>query len=40
MSGINACIVTCFMSNINMKTVGLQRSVVEKYNKSVFKLYY
>jgi hypothetical protein len=30
----NACIITFFMNNIDMKSVGLQRSVVEKYNKS------
>src|ERR1017187_7198847 len=30
----NVCIITFFMNNIDMKSVGLQRSVVEKYNKS------
>jgi hypothetical protein len=30
----NACIVSFFMNNIDMKTVGLQRDVVEKYNIS------
>lgn len=32
----NACIVSFFMDNINPKTVGLQKSVVEKYNKSKY----
>ena len=32
----NACIVSFFMDNIDMKTVGLQKSVVEKYNKSKY----
>lgn len=31
---MNPCIVSFFMDNINMKTVGLQKSVVEKFNKS------
>lgn len=31
---MNPCIVSFFMNNIDMKTVGLQKSVVEKYNKS------
>lgn len=31
---MNPCIVSFFMGNIDMKTVGLQRSVVEKFNKS------
>jgi len=36
----NACIITFFMSNIDMKTVGLQKSVVEKYNKSKYPHYH
>ena len=32
----NACIASFFMDNIDMKTVGLQKSVVEKYNKSKY----
>lgn len=31
---MNPCIVSFFMDNIDMKTVGLQKSVVEKFNKS------
>lgn len=34
---MNACIVSFFMNNIDMKTVGLQRSVVEKYNPNKIK---
>ena len=34
MSERNPCIVSFFMDNIDMKTVGLQRSVVEKFNKN------
>lgn len=36
---MNPCIVSFFMSNIDMKTVGLQRSVVQKYNRSGVKHY-
>ena len=36
---MNPCIVSFYMSNINMKTVGLQRSVVEKFNRSRVKHY-
>ena len=36
---MNPCIVSFFMNNINMKTVGLQRSVVEKFNRSNVKHY-
>lgn len=35
----NPCIVSFYMNNIDKKTVGLQRSVVEKYNKSKVKHY-
>src|ERR1035441_2433212 len=35
----NAAIVTFFMNNIDMRSVGLQRSVVEKYNKSKYPHY-
>jgi len=31
---MNPCIVSFFMNNVDMKTVGLQRSVVEKFNRS------
>lgn len=33
---INACIVSYFMSNINEKTVQLQKDVVKKFNKSKY----
>lgn len=36
---MNPCIVTFFMDNVDMKTVGLQRSVIEKFNKSKVPLY-
>lgn len=36
---MNPCIVSFFMNNIDMKTVGLQRSVVEKFNRSGVKHY-
>lgn len=36
---MNPCIVTFFMKNVDMKTVGLQRSVIEKFNKSEVPLY-
>lgn len=36
---MNPCIVSFFMNNINPKTVGLQRSVVEKFNRSGVKHY-
>jgi len=36
---MNACIVSFFMENINPKTLGLQRSVVEKFNKSKHQYY-
>lgn len=36
---MNPCIVSFFMDNVDMKTVGLQKSVVEKYNKSKVKHY-
>lgn len=36
---MNACIVSFFMDNVNMKTVGLQRSVVEKFNPNKIKHY-
>lgn len=39
MTANNPCIVSFYMDNINMKTVGLQKSVVEKYNKSKIKHY-
>ena len=31
---MKSCIASFYMGNVDMKTVGLQRSVVEKYNKS------
>ena len=34
---MNACIVSFFMNNIDMETVGLQRSVVEKFNPNKIK---
>lgn len=34
--GINACIVSYFMSNIDEKTVKLQKEVVQKFNKSKY----
>jgi hypothetical protein len=40
MDKINACIVSFFMDNIDMKTVGLQKSVVEKYNVSKYPHYH
>lgn len=36
---MNPCIVSFFMNNIDMKTVGLQRSVVQKFNRSGVKHY-
>jgi hypothetical protein len=36
---MNPCIVSFFMDNVDMKTVGLQRSVVEKFNRSHVKHY-
>ena len=36
---MNPCIVTFFMENVDMKTVGLQRSVIDKFNKSKVPLY-
>ena len=35
----NACIVSFFMNNVDQKTVGLQKSVVEKYNVSKYPHY-
>lgn len=36
---MNPCIVSFFMNNIDPKTVGLQRSVVQKFNRSGVKHY-
>jgi len=36
---MNPAIVSFYMNNIDMKTVGLQRSVVEKFNRSHVKHY-
>lgn len=36
---MNPCIVSFFMANVDMKTVGLQRSVVQKFNRSGVKHY-
>ncbi len=37
--GINACIVSFFMKNLDKRTVDIQRKVVEKYNKSKYPHY-
>jgi len=34
---MNPCIISFYMDNVDMKTVGLQRSVVEKFNRSHIK---
>lgn len=39
MSRLNACIYSFFMDNIDMKTVQLQKEVVEKYNKNKYPHY-
>lgn len=39
MDKVNAAIITFFMKNIDMKTVGLQRSVVEKFNPQKYPHY-
>jgi len=36
----NACIVSFFMDNVDMKTVGLQKSVVDRYNVSKYPHYH
>lgn len=40
MDKINACIVSFFMDNVDMKTVGLQKSVVDRYNVSRYPHYH
>lgn len=39
MSGRNPCIVSIFRKNVDPKTVGLQKSVVEKFNPKGYKHY-
>lgn len=39
MEKVNACIISFFMDNIDMKTIEYQKSVVEKFNKSKYPHY-
>jgi len=40
MDKINACMVSFFMDNMDMKTVGLQKSVVDKFNVNKYPHYH